>query len=186
MMSLRLRSNAAKWIAAAVLAILLVFLAWVAVIVLIAGREIRSRSQASAVRPVGNAKKAPDRVVPPAARIDPATTRVARTSVRLSRVKYLGTILGNLGAYGEITNVGTRDIQRVDLRIYAMDARGVPVWERVCCILATRPDHWDGDRRVPLRPGYSQTWGYEMKGLPVEAFKGRDYRIIVDRVEFVQ
>jgi hypothetical protein len=81
--------------------------------------------------------------------------------------------------FGEVKNIGDRTLTKVEITIYYLDRYGDPVYEQV-----QRPVHcsaWLSDDQ-PLKPNYSQKFGYEADDAPSEW--AREIRGVVSDIEF--
>ncbi len=128
-----------------------------------------------------------DDAEPQAARADLDAAEAAATSpeallaLQLVDVHTGRTVLGDPGVFMQARNVSDRPIRTFTVRVYALDARGRPVWNRA--FRPIHPDHDDVTRRAPLAAhGGSTSFGYALDELAAD--HDGSIRVEIERVEF--
>jgi len=102
----------------------------------------------------------------------------ARTPFPAEESAYLGkiivkgvtvgpTTLDGKGVFGEVKNDGNRAVSKVEIKIYCLDKKGAPIFEKSSYPVLISSLSF-GDSNVPLKPGYSRKFGVKIDDAPSE------------------
>ncbi|TET68640.1 MAG: DUF2393 domain-containing protein [Candidatus Aminicenantes bacterium] len=86
--------------------------------------------------------------------------------VKILNLRVAETRFEGLGVFGEIKNTGDKTLTKVEITIYFLDKNEKPIYEKTYLpVLVT--DFSIGDSK-PLRPNYSEKFGYKTDDAPSE------------------
>jgi len=97
-------------------------------------------------------------------------------NVTVSRVEVGKTILGAPGIFGEVKNNGNKTLGKVEITIYFLDKQGNPISEKTYSPV--------NNSTSPLKPNYSQKFGYEADDAPSDWSK--KITVKVTKVQFAK
>lgn len=101
-------------------------------------------------------------------------------SLEIRNIKVGKDIFDRDGVFGEIKNLGSRTISKIEIVVYALDSQGQAVYEdNFFPVLVTDYGFSQND---PLKPNYTRSFGYRMDDAPSEWAKQVEIRIT--NVEF--
>ncbi|MBW2038001.1 MAG: hypothetical protein JRI46_00145 [Deltaproteobacteria bacterium] len=102
-------------------------------------------------------------------------------NVKIRNLEVAKALLGGLGVFGEVKNLGDRTLTEVEITIYFLDKNGNPIFEKTYYpVLVSK---WSfGDRAQPLKPGYIRKFGVKADNAPSEWAK--KVRVKVTDIKF--
>lgn len=75
------------------------------------------------------------------------------------------TVLNDWGIFGEIKNTGNRTLSEVEIKVFYLDEYGKAIYEDTFHPVLT--SRWSSNNK-PLKPNYSEKFGYEADDVPSE------------------
>jgi hypothetical protein len=101
--------------------------------------------------------------------------------VKITKLEVAKAVLGELGVFGEIKNLGNRSLEEVEITIYFLDKDGKPIFEETHHpVLVSKYSF--GDRNKPLKPNYTRKFGYGTDDVPSDWAK--KVRVKITDLEF--
>jgi len=108
-----------------------------------------------------------------------AEKRAYLDKIKIVNLRVGKTGLDDWGVFGEIKNTGNRTLTQVEITIYYLDEDGNTVYEDTCHPVLI--SSWSSDRK-PLKPNYSEKFGYGTDDVPSEWSK--KIEVYVTNIEF--
>lgn len=102
-------------------------------------------------------------------------------NVKIGDLEVGKAVLGGLGVFGEVKNLGDRTLTKVEITIYFLDKDGNPIFEKTYCPVLV--SEWSfGDRAQFLKSGYSRKFGVKADDVPSDWAK--KVKVKVTDIEF--
>lgn len=101
-------------------------------------------------------------------------------NIIVSQVKVSKTWSGNYGVFGEVKNNGNRSLDKVEIRVYALDKEGKSIYDTSSYPVLVSEFSFTGEG--PLKPNYSRKFSVDMDEAPSEW--SRSVKIVVSEIEF--
>ena len=85
--------------------------------------------------------------------------------VKITKLEVAKAVLGGLGVFGEIKNLGNRSLKEVEITVYFLNKIGKPIFEETYHPVLVS-EYSFGDRNKPLKPNYTRKFGYSTDDVP--------------------
>lgn len=87
-------------------------------------------------------------------------------NILLKNVAVGKSVLNEQGVFGEVKNIGTRTLKKIQLMIYCLDNDGNVVFEKDYHPLFVSDSRWLMNEHKPLKPNYSRKFGCKLDDAP--------------------
>ncbi len=104
------------------------------------------------------------------------------TNIEVKNVKIGKSFLNETGVFGEIKNKGDKTLKEVEITTFCLDKEGKVVFEKNFHPVLVSEHSFSFREQKPLKPNYSQTFGYKLDDAPSE-WSGK-VRVEVTDLEF--